>query len=100
MEKDHKTLEFEIEQTASKFLEAISDRDILIISHFDTDGITSATILVQTLKKLDRRFSLKILKRLEEKDIFNLPNDKVIIFLDLASGSLNHLSKINQKTFL
>ncbi len=98
MEKElHKTLELEIEIVANKFLEAISGKDIFIISHFDTDGITSATILVQTLKKLDKRFSLKIVKRLEEETILNLQKDKVIIFLDLASGSLNHLSKINSK---
>ncbi len=91
-----KSLELEIETLVNKFTEAIkNNKDILIISHFDTDGITSAAILVQTLKKLDRRFSLKIVKRLEEEIILNLPRDKVIIFLDLASGSLNHLSKMN-----
>lgn len=92
-----KSLELEIESVANKFLEAISDKDILIVSHFDTDGITSATILIQTLKKMDKKFSLKIVKRLEEETIFNLPKNKVIVFLDLASGSLNHLSKINLK---
>ena len=93
----HKTLELEIEAVANKFLEATLNKDIFIISHFDTDGITSATILVQTLKRLDKRFSLKIVKRLEEETILNLPKEKVIIFLDLASASLNHLSKINLK---
>jgi len=92
-----KSLELEIESVANKFLEVVSDKDIFIISHFDTDGITSATILVQTLKKLDKRFSLKIVKRLEEETIINLPKDKVIIFLDLASGSLNHLAKTELK---
>jgi RecJ-like exonuclease len=93
----HKSLESEIELIANKFIESISNKDILIISHFDTDGITSATILVQTLKKLDKRFSLKIVKRLEEETILTLPKDKVVIFLDLASGSLNHLSKFDLK---
>lgn len=92
-----KSLESEIKLVASKFVESIFDKDILIISHFDTDGITSATILIQTLKKLDRKFSLKIVKRLEEETILTLPKDKVVIFLDLASGSLNHLSKLNLK---
>lgn len=90
-----KSLELELESVANKFLDAISDKDIFIISHFDTDGITSATILIQTLKKLDKKFSLKIVPRLEEEIIFKLPKDKVIIFLDLASGSLNYLSKLD-----
>jgi len=90
-----KSLESEIEKISSKFLESILDKDIFIISHFDTDGITSATILIQTLRKLDKRFSLKIVTRLEEETILDLPRDKVIVFLDLASGSLNYLSKMN-----
>ncbi|VVB83450.1 DHHA1 domain protein [uncultured archaeon] len=92
-----KNLESEIELIAGKFVEASSDKEIVIISHFDTDGITSATILIQTLKKMDKRFSVKIVKRLEEETIFQLPNDKVIIFLDLASGSMNHLAKTSLK---
>ena len=92
---ESKSLESELEKISSKFLESISNKDIFIISHFDTDGITSATILIQTLRKLDKRFSLKIVPRLEEETILNLPKDKVVVFLDLASGSLNYFSKMN-----
>ena len=92
---ESKNLESEIKTIADRFIEAISDKEILIISHFDTDGITSATILIQTLKKIDKKFSLKIVKRLEEQTILELPKDKIIIFLDLASGSLDYLSKMN-----
>lgn len=92
-----KNLELEIETIVDKFVEASSSKEIVIISHFDTDGITSATIMIQTLKKLDKRFSLKIVKRLEEETILNLPQDKVILFLDLASGSLEHIAKTNLK---
>jgi len=94
---ESKYLESQIEVVADKFAEAIATKEIFVISHFDTDGITSATILIQTLKKLDKRFSVKIVKRLEEETILNLPKDKVIIFLDLASGSLDYISKLNQK---
>ncbi len=98
MEKKlNKNLESEIKSVADKFLELIADREILIVSHFDTDGITSATILIQTLRKIDKKFSVKIVKRLEKEIIFDLPKNKVIVFLDLASGSLNHLSKINSE---
>jgi single-stranded-DNA-specific exonuclease len=92
-----KNLESEIELIANKFMEACSSKEIFVISHFDTDGITSATIMIQTLKKLDKRFSLKIVKSLDEKTISNLPSDKVILFLDLASGSFEHLAKTNLK---
>ncbi|VVB82079.1 Uncharacterised protein [uncultured archaeon] len=94
---ESKKLEDEIECIANKFLELSVGKEILVLSHFDTDGITSATILTQTLKKLDKRFSVKILKRLEDDEIFKLPKDRLIIFLDLASGSLDQIVKANLK---
>jgi len=92
-----KNLESEIKLIADKFIEASLNREIFVVSHFDTDGITSATIMIQTLKKMDKRFSVKIVKRLEEEFFSSLPKDKLIIFLDLASGSLDHLAKTNLK---
>ena len=86
-------LEKEVKTTVEKFLKATEEKEILIISHFDTDGITSATIMTQTLKKLDKTFSLKILKNLEDKFIEQIPKNKVILFLDLASGSLEKISE-------
>ncbi|MCK4647487.1 DHH family phosphoesterase [Candidatus Pacearchaeota archaeon] len=84
-------LESEIEKVAKKFIEKSNEKEIYVVSHFDTDGITSATIIIQTLKKLDKKFSVKIIKRLEKKFIYELPKDKLILFLDLASGSLPHI---------
>jgi single-stranded-DNA-specific exonuclease len=94
---ESKSLELQIEIVANKFLELSPQREILVLSHFDTDGITSAAIMLQTLKKMDRRFSVKILSRIEENTISQLPNDKIILFLDLASGSLNEIVKANLK---
>lgn len=85
-------LETKIELIAKEFLDKSQNKEILIISHFDTDGISSATIMIQTLKKLDKNFSVKILKSLEKEFIYNLPKDRIILFLDLASGSLNHIA--------
>lgn len=86
-----KNLESEIEKVAKNFIEKSNEKEIYIVSHFDTDGITSATIMIQTLKKLDKKFSVKIIKSLEQKFIYELPKDKLILFLDLASGSLHHI---------
>ena len=93
MEKEVKfnNLESDIEKVAEKFIEKSNGKEIYVVSHFDTDGITSATIIIQTLKKLDKKFSVKIVKRLEEKFILDLPKDKLILFLDLASGNLHHI---------
>jgi len=102
MEKMVNSLETEIQLTAKKFIETISqnnNKEILVISHFDTDGISSATIMIKALKRIDKKFSIKILKSLEEQFIYDLSNekDKIIIFLDLASGSLNYIADTQLK---
>jgi RecJ-like exonuclease len=91
MVKEERSFENEIEAMAKRFLEKIQNSEIQIISHFDTDGITSATILAQTLKKLDMPFSLKIVKNLDEETIKKISKDKITIFLDLASNSIHHI---------
>ena len=93
MKKEEISLEEKIKYVVKEFLEKSKNKEIQIISHFDTDGITSAAIMVQALKKLDKRFSLKIVKSLEEQFIYDLPKDKLTIFLDLASGSLKHIEE-------
>lgn len=95
MKKEDEILEKEIKSFVEEFMKRLDNQEVNIISHFDTDGITSASIMIQTLKKLDKRFSLKILKSLDEKFINELPKDKLILFLDLASGSIDHIKKAN-----
>lgn len=95
MEK--RPLELEIAKTAEKFLERTKDSQIEVISHFDTDGISSAAIMIKALKKLDKKFTVKIVKRIEEGFIKNLPENKTILFLDLASGSLEEIANSNLK---
>jgi RecJ-like exonuclease len=87
------SLEEQISQVAKIFLEKTESKPIQVISHFDTDGISSAVIMTKTLKNLDKRFSLKIVKSLEKSFIENLPKNKIILFLDLASGSIDHIQK-------
>ncbi len=91
MQKETYSLEEKIKSVVKDFLEKTNDKEIYLVSHFDTDGITSATIMIQTLKKIDRKFSVKIVKSLDKEFIDNLPKNKIILFLDLGSGSLNQL---------
>jgi len=97
MEKEENLLELEIKRVSQKFLEKISDGEIELISHFDTDGITSAAIMIKTLKEMDKTFSVRIVKNLEDDLIKNLPKDKIILFLDLASGSLDKIKEAELK---
>jgi len=97
MEKEVNSLEEKIKLIVEKFLKKSKNKEIQIISHFDTDGITSAAIMIQTLKKLDKKFSVKIVKSLDKKLIYNFHKNKISLFLDLASGSLEYIAKAGLK---
>jgi single-stranded-DNA-specific exonuclease len=93
----------EVEKITKVFLEATKEKPIRVISHFDTDGITSAAILAKALQRLDKKFSIKIVKSLEEdtirKELSRQPRE-VIIFTDLASGSLEHFQSLRHPIFI
>lgn len=97
MKKKRSILEGVITSAVEKFLETSGEGEIQVISHFDTDGITSAAIMIQSLKKLDKKFSLKIVKGLEKELIYELPKNKTILFLDLASSMLDDITKAGLK---
>ena len=54
-----------INEAIKKIDELSNSMPIKVISHFDTDGITSAAILSRTLQRWNKRFSLNIVKNLE-----------------------------------
>jgi len=97
MKEVNNFLQNEIRPIVKTFLEKSENQEVQIISHFDTDGITSASIIIQALKKADRKFSLKIVKNLTPEIINELQKDKVTLFIDLASGSLNHIQSAELK---
>ena len=44
------SLEKQITLVAKSFLDETKDKEVQVISHFDTDGISSAAIITQALK--------------------------------------------------
>lgn len=82
-----------IEKAVNDFLDKSKDKAIKIISHHDTDGITSATILIKALKKLDKTFSVKIVKQLDVQVLETLPKKEILVFLDVGSSLLQEISK-------
>jgi RecJ-like exonuclease len=91
-----------IKKFAKDFIETTAKKhsSILIISHFDTDGITSAAIFARTLKKLDKKFSFKILKTLDKKTVEELPKERIIVFLDLGSSNIEDIAKMQSSVFV
>lgn len=89
-----------IKDFSSKFIKKIENKKVFIVSHFDTDGITSAAIMSKTIERLGNQFSTKIIKQLNKEEIDSFPNDRIIIMLDLGSGSLNLLSSCEKEIFI
>ncbi len=89
-----------IERVANIFLERSHNKKIKIVSHYDTDGITSASILAKTLKDLNKKFSIKIVKNLEKEYIETLASNEIIIFLDLGSSSLEEIGRLKSEVFI
>lgn len=89
-----------IKLAIEKIDELSKKKKIRVISHYDSDGITSASIFCRALQRWQKQFSLHIVKGLEENFIKSLPENEVLIFLDLASGSLNYLKEKNTEVFI
>lgn len=93
----------EVEVFAKEFLKISKDKPIRIISHYDTDGITSATILIKTFKRLDKKFTIRIVKELDkniiEEELKRQPKE-IVIFSDLASGSLDYFQNLPEPIFI
>ncbi|PIN89110.1 hypothetical protein COU60_04550 [Candidatus Pacearchaeota archaeon CG10_big_fil_rev_8_21_14_0_10_34_76] len=85
-----------IKEAILKIEEISMHKPLRIISHFDTDGITSAAIFSRALQRWEKPFTLEIVKNINKEYLDALPEDHLLIFLDLASGSLNYLA--NKKT--
>jgi len=90
----------EIKNFTKIFWEETKEEKIYLVTHFDTDGITSAAILIKTLERLAKQFSVKILKALTKEEVKDFPDDKTIVLLDLGSNHLNELSKLKNKVFI
>lgn len=92
-----------IDKLAKEFLEVSRDKMVRVISHFDTDGITSAAIIAKALKRLNIKFSVRIVKSLSkdvlEKELLRAKKE-VLLFADLGSGSLDYFSKIDERIFI
>ena len=73
------------------------DKEVLIVSHIDTDGICSAAIMASILIELEKDFQITFIKEINEENVQQIidKGNELIIFTDIGSGYLDVLSKIN-----
>ena len=86
--------------SASKAAELITEEikeksQVLIISHFDADGIAAAAIMGKALIRKDASLHVKILKKLNDDVLEELSKTSAdfLIFSDIGSGYLSILPK-------
>lgn len=88
---------------AVDYFRTIAKEPITIVSHYDTDGITAASILSKAFQREDLKFHVKIIKQLERELIEEFKNDekiKTIFFLDLGSGGLEYIKEMKSNVFI
>ena len=84
-----------IKQTVQIFNNLDKNKPIRIISHCDADGLTSASILVKAFVRKNIKFSLSIVRQIDEKLVDQLKREpyETIFFTDLGSSSLKLLNE-------
>jgi single-stranded-DNA-specific exonuclease len=86
------------EEAVLKFRETLKKEGIIrVITHLDTDGLSSAAILIKALRRCDQQFHVRVVKQLEdnliEKLFFEIKKQKckAVFFLDLGSNKLEKI---------
>lgn len=92
-----------IQKVSENFITQTENKPLRIISHHDTDGITSAAILTKTFQRLNRKFSVRIIKGIDEeiiKEELKRNEKEILVFSDLASNSLKHFQDLKNPIFI
>jgi RecJ-like exonuclease len=85
----------ELKANESEFLDhckearklALSFSDPLLVHHHDADGVSSGAIVYGALQDIGRKPRTKCIRKLDDKAIDELMNEKEIIFSDLGGGN-------------
>lgn len=90
----------EIDKIAKIAKALIREKNVKIISHYDTDGLCSAAILIKALTREGANFELRILKQLTAAEIkkIDAKENDFLIFLDLGSGQIEKMRGLLEKT--
>jgi len=88
------SFQIEINKAAEEF-KKIKEKTVGIISHNDTDGITSAAIIAKALARQGINFQTHIITRKEENilDLIKQKKYKVFFLLDYGSQEINAIAK-------
>ena len=73
-------------------------RSILLVTHFDADGISAGSILLTAIRRLEPPVHIRAVDSLSDKELEELGNvdSDLIIFSDIGSGYLSQIGNILQ----
>lgn len=82
-------------KAAQKFKEVKKDKPVRIVSHLDADGITAASILINSLNRENVSYSISIVQQLNSRIIGALSKEDYgcFVFTDLASEYADELAE-------
>ncbi|RLF22451.1 MAG: hypothetical protein DRJ68_01480 [Thermoprotei archaeon] len=66
----------------------------VLVTHYDADGLASASIIARLLMKLDRDFVIRVVDQLDELSLQSLPRGDFYVFTDLGSSSIESIAKM------
>ncbi|MGC9517691.1 MAG: DHHA1 domain-containing protein [Methanomicrobiales archaeon] len=98
-QKKQRYLLNEAEKAGNLLKEHVDQDDVVrIISHNDSDGLSSAGIICNAITKLNGKFHVTIVPRLREGFIKKLYKEKynLFFFCDMGSAALDSLKKIKK----
>jgi single-stranded-DNA-specific exonuclease len=83
-------------EIADEFKKLDKSEPIRIISHLDSDGICSCSMLIRALNNEGRKYSISIVHQLDANVLQELSreNHKCHIFTDLGSGQITNIKKL------
>lgn len=94
-------------KAANTFLSMGEQNTIHIFSHIDTDGLTSAAIVVHLCNRMGKKFQLQTFKQLQSKVIEKIEkthSPREVLFVDFGSGQLativNNLKNLKRAVIL
>ena len=72
--------------------------EVHVVTHIDADGISAGAIASQTLKRLDKQYSIEFVKQLDNLVLESLVNKnyEIVWFTDLGSSISKTTPDINK----
>lgn len=84
--------------------EAKSGSSILVVSHFDADGLSSAGIISKALARLDAAAHVRVVKQLDRETLLDVTQSDfdLLVFTEIGSGYMDLISECvpGQKTVI